>query len=142
MVDVATYGGGVSTCTQTVLPGDGQMLKTIGFDERRELFHRRGSHDQFAQPVFGGNFPNAGGTDQNRVALICNRCACGGRKLLVVCPPPKQGVGIEQQFHSDSQAANSASGNVSKNAASNGTKCDSRPGRRWLTAGAKGINRA
>ena len=62
---------------QTVLPGDRQMLKTIGFDQLLKLLDGCLRDGKFAQSESGRDFSHAGRTDQNRVALLGNRFARG-----------------------------------------------------------------
>ena len=45
---------------------------------------------EFAQPVLGGDFPGARGTDQHLVGRVGNRVPGNARKLRIVGEPPEQ----------------------------------------------------
>ena len=54
---------------------------------------------KLAQTLLGAHFPRTGGADQDLVGFVGDRRARRGAELRVVCPPPQQGMGVDQEAH-------------------------------------------
>jgi hypothetical protein len=77
----------------------GRLDKAIGQDELAEGAMRFRHAAKLAQTLLGAHFPRTGDADQDLVGFVGDRRARRGAELRVVCPPPQQDMGVNQEVH-------------------------------------------